>query len=111
LSGHPENPCNHDETTLNLYETTLNTSKENNMNESNNVAQQEENNEPFTLPKDYLIELVQVLVMFRTQLEVSGESDEGDCINGTIAKVSSMILQNLITEKEQRESDVDCETT
>ena len=69
-----------------------------------NVTQEEETNEPFILPQDILVELIQVLVMFRTQMEESGESDEEDCINGTIAKVNSTILHNLIDEKEQRES-------
>jgi hypothetical protein len=70
---------------------------------NDNIDEPNESNEPFTLPQDILIELLQVLVMFRTQMEEGGESDEGDCINGTIAKVSSTILHNLIEEKEQRE--------
>ncbi len=67
--------------------------------------------EIFTLPQDVLIELIQVLVMLRTQFEESGKSvEDQDCVNETIFRVSSLIIQNLINEKE-KEGNVNCETT
>ena len=67
------------------------------------VEQREkEPEEPFTLPQDVLIELVQVLVMFKTQMEEDGKSGEDtECISDTVALVGSTIIQNLIDEKEK----------
>ena len=68
------------------------------MNETATVEQEE----PFTLPQDVLIELVQLLVMFKTQMEEDGKSLEDiDCISDTVALVGSTIIQNLIDEKEK----------
>ena len=68
------------------------------------VEQREkEPEEPFTLPQDVLIELVQVLVMFKTQMEEeNGKSEEDiECLCDTVALVGSTIIQNLIDEKEK----------
>ena len=67
------------------------------------VEQREkEPEEPFTLPQDVLIELVQLLVMFKTQMEEDGKSEEDtECISDTVALVGSTIIQNLIDEKEK----------
>ena len=69
------------------------------MNETATVEQEE----PFTLPQDVLIELLQVLVMFKTQMEEeNGKSEEDtECISDTVALVGSTIIQNLIDEKEK----------
>ena len=66
------------------------------------VEQREEPDEPFTLPQDILIELVQLLVMFKTQMEENGKPEEDtECISDTVALVGSTIIQNLIDEKEK----------
>ena len=73
------------------------------MNDTTVEQREKEPEEPFTLPQDVLIELVQVLVMFKTQMEEeNGKSEEDiDCISDTVALVGSTIIQNLIDEKEK----------
>ena len=75
------------------------------MNDQTTVEQKEEEpDEQFAIPQDVLVELVQVLVMFKTQIEEENEKSEEktECISDTVALVGSMIIQNLIDEKEKR---------
>ena len=72
------------------------------MNETATVEQREEPEEPFSIPRDVLIELIKILVTFQTQLEENRKPEEDtECISDTVALVGSTIIQNLIDEKEK----------
>ena len=73
------------------------------MNDTTVEQREKEPEEPFTLPQDVLIELVQLLVMFKTQMEEDGKSEEDiECLCDTVVLVGSTIIQNLIDEKEKK---------
>lgn len=64
------------------------------MNETATVEQREE---PFSIPRDVLIELIKILVTFQTQLEENRKPEEDtECISDTIALVCSVWVQNLV---------------
>ena len=73
------------------------------MNETATVEQREEPEEPFSIPRDVLIELIKILVTFQTQLEENRKPEEDtECISDTVALVCSTIIQNLMDEKEKK---------